>query len=62
MLVLLILYCVAVKNFKCIASLYYRANMLTIPTSIGYTPVYGILGNKICMYVCGHWLPEIWKQ
>jgi hypothetical protein len=25
--------------------------MLTIPISIGYTAVYGILGNKICMYV-----------
>ena len=32
---------------KCMAPLYYRANLLTIPTSIGYTLVYGILGNKI---------------
>jgi hypothetical protein len=37
------------------ASLYYRANMLTIPTSIGYTAVYGILGNKICMYGIPVW-------
>ena len=38
------------------APLYYTANLLTIPTSIGYTPVYGILGNKI-------WMNEtLWQQ
>ena len=42
----LYLYCLF---FKFIAPLYYRANLLTIPTSIGYTPEYGILGNKIWM-------------
>jgi hypothetical protein len=52
MFVHLILYCVTIENFKCMASLYYRANLLTIPTFIGYTAVYGIVGNKICMYVC----------
>jgi hypothetical protein len=52
MLVLLILYCISTENFKCMALLYCRANMLTIPISIGYTAVYGILGNQICMYVC----------
>ena len=28
---------------------YYRDNLLTNPTSIAYTPVYGILGNNIWM-------------
>jgi hypothetical protein len=32
-------------NFKSMALLYHTANLLTIPSSIGYTPVYGILGK-----------------
>jgi len=35
-----ILYCVSITNHKPMASLYYRANLLPIPTSIGYILVY----------------------
>jgi hypothetical protein len=55
MLLLLILYCISTENFKCMALLYYRTNMLTIPISIGYTAVYGILGNKIKKIKRWHW-------
>ena len=44
------------------APLYYRANLLTIPTSIGYTPVYGILGNKMWMNEWYKWSLVVFCQ